>query len=44
LAKDEYNFATDLITQNFMTFMNQFSTIRAMDLLGTNGSPVKEWN
>lgn len=27
-----------------MTFINQFSTIRAMDLLGTNGSPVKEWN
>jgi len=24
--------------------MNQFSTIRYMDLLGTNGSPVTEWN
>jgi hypothetical protein len=27
-----------------MTFMGQFSTIRFMDLLGTNGSPVQEWN
>lgn len=24
--------------------MNQFSTIRFMDLLHTNGNPVKEWN
>lgn len=27
-----------------MTFISQFSTIRYMDLLGTNGSPVSEWN
>ncbi len=27
-----------------MTFINQFSTIRFMDLLHTNGNPVKEWN
>lgn len=27
-----------------MKFISQFSTIRFMDLLGTNGSPVSEWN
>lgn len=27
-----------------MRFLSQFSTIRFMDLLGTNGSPVVEWN
>jgi hypothetical protein len=27
-----------------MTFIKQFSTIRFMDLLGTNGSPIKDWN
>lgn len=41
LERDEYNYYKDLLTENFMTFMQQFSTIRFMDLLGTNGSPVK---
>jgi len=27
-----------------MKFINQFSTIRFMDLLNTNGNPVQEWN
>lgn len=27
-----------------MKFISQFSTIRFMDLLNTNGSPVAEWN
>jgi hypothetical protein len=27
-----------------MRFLSQFSTIRFMDLMGTNGSPVSEWN
>jgi hypothetical protein len=27
-----------------MTFIAQFSTIRFMDLLGTNGSPVSQWS
>ena len=44
LSRDEYNFEKDLLSGNFMTFMGQFSTIRFMDLLGTNGSPVQEWN
>ena len=41
LAKDEYNFEKDLLTPNFMTFISEFSTIRFMDLLRTNGNPVK---
>lgn len=41
LSRDEYNFEKDLVSPNFMTFMNQFSTIRFMDLLHTNGNPVK---
>lgn len=44
LARDEYNFEIDLLSANFMTFISQFSTIRFMDLLRTNGCPVKEWN
>lgn len=41
LARDEYNFQKDLLTENFMTFISQFSTIRSMDLLSTNGSPIQ---
>lgn len=41
LARDEYTYSQDILTPNFLTFINQFSTIRFMDLLGTNGSPVK---
>jgi hypothetical protein len=44
LARDEYNFDKDLLTENFVNFISQFSTIRFMDLSHTNGSPVKEWN
>lgn len=44
LARDEYNYTTDLVSDNFMRFMAQFSTIRFMDLMQTNGSPVSEWN
>jgi hypothetical protein len=41
LARDEYNFDKDLLTENFVNFISQFSTIRFMDLSHTNGSPVK---
>jgi hypothetical protein len=45
LAKDEYTtYNTDILTENFMIFISQFSTIRFMDLLSTNGSPVSEWS
>jgi hypothetical protein len=44
LAQDEYTYNQDLLTDNFMRFITQFSTIRFMDLLETNGSPVSEWN
>ena len=44
LAKDEYNFQKDLLSEDFLKFINQFSTIRFMDLLHTNGNPVKFWN
>jgi hypothetical protein len=27
-----------------MTFINQFSTIRCMDLMSTNGNPVANWS
>ena len=33
-----------MLTKNFMTFINEFSTIRFMDLLSTNNNPVKDWN
>lgn len=41
LARDEYNYEKDLVTENFMTFIQQFSTIRTMDLQRTNVSPIK---
>jgi hypothetical protein len=44
LERDEYNYAQDFHTENFMTFIQQFSTIRFMDLLSANGNPVVEWN
>lgn len=44
LAKDEYIFQKDLLSEDFMTFVSQFSTIRFMDLMHTNGNPVQEWN
>jgi hypothetical protein len=44
LAQDEYNYLQDLVTADFMTFISQFSTIRCMDLMSTNGNPVKNWN
>ena len=43
LEGDEYNFSKDILTENFMRFISQFSTIRFMDLQHTNGSPLSEW-
>lgn len=43
LAEDEYNYQKDLLTRDFLTFMEEFSTIRFMDLLQTNGNPISEW-
>lgn len=44
LAQDEYNYQKDLLTEDFMTFIKQFSTIRFMDLMRTNANPISEWN
>lgn len=40
LEGDQYNFAKDTLTENFMKFISQFSTIRFMELQRTNGSPL----
>jgi hypothetical protein len=43
LETDEY-LLDRVITDSFVKFLEQFSTIRFMDLMHTNGNPMKEWN
>jgi hypothetical protein len=40
LENDEYNYVQDLLTENFLTFMQQFSTIRYTELLQIDNSPL----
>jgi hypothetical protein len=44
LAQDEYTYQQDILTADFVTFISQFSTIRCMDLMSTNGNPIQNWN
>jgi hypothetical protein len=41
---DEYYYAQDLLTENFLTFMGQFSTIRYTELLNIDNSKVSAWS